>query len=404
MSGGATPSAAAAAAAASELLRLCSPLSASSPRRQSGARRPSSPATQSSSPSRPARSGSRPAPRAKKPRRPRPGIAPRAGVVTPDDAASGVAAPRVAAPCSISRSPTAGRPSRHAPFELRRHAGVVPVEQRQVALALVLEHAELGGHVAGVGRVAVEVVLGEVEEHGDTRPKALHVLHLERRHLGDDDRPRRRLAGDEGDGMADVAGDDHRETGARQDGAGQLGGRRLAVRAGDGDRRRVEEAIGELELAPDGHPARQRRPHDRALVGHPRALHQQVDALGKLRPRAEVEGDAGRAQLGRRRPELLLALGVERRDASRRPGGAPPGAPRRVPRSPAQGRRANGCRRGRSSHPLFVQRRLTDLGSPRRRCVLSRRAPQAGLPRAAARPGLATLRSWRSRWRSRCRP
>ena len=57
-------------------------------------------------------------------------------------------------------------PPAHAP---RRHlgdrAGIVAVEQRQLARLLVLEHAQLGGHVGPVAAVAVHVVLGEVQQH-----------------------------------------------------------------------------------------------------------------------------------------------------------------------------------------------------------------------------------------------
>ena len=96
----------------------------------------------------------------------------------------------------------------------------------------------------------VDVVLGEVEQHGDTRAEALDVFELEARQLGDDDRVAGDLAGHGGKGVADVAAHGHGQAGVAEDGAGELRGRRLAVGPGDADERVGQEARGELDLAP----------------------------------------------------------------------------------------------------------------------------------------------------------
>ena len=157
------------------------------------------------------------------------------------------------------------------------------------------------------------MVLGEVEEHGDTRAKALDVLDLELDTSATTIAPGGAWPGTRAMGWPTLPATATWRPAPRQDGAGQLGGRRLAVRAGDADRRRVEEAIGELELAPRRAPARASAARTtRALVGHPRALHQQVDALGQPRPRAEVEDATPAERSSAGVAPLLLALGVER--------------------------------------------------------------------------------------------
>ena len=114
---------------------------------------------------------------------------------------------------------------------------------------------QLGGDVGAVDAVPVKVVLRQVEEHGHGRPEAFDVLELEAGELGDDDRVLRDHARHRRQGVTDVAADRDGQTGVPEDGAGQLGGRRLAVGAGDADHGVAEEAAGELDLAPQRHAA-----------------------------------------------------------------------------------------------------------------------------------------------------
>ena len=78
---------------------------------------------------------------------------------------------------------------------------------RGVAFALVLEDPELRVAVGLERAVPVEVVGLEIEEHGDPRPKLVHVLELEAGDLADDDLVGLDLPVELGERAADVAGD-----------------------------------------------------------------------------------------------------------------------------------------------------------------------------------------------------
>ena len=83
--------------------------------------------------------------------------------------------------------------------------------------------------------------------------KRLDGLELEARHLDDADaaRRRRRRAHRLDQRHAQVAAHERRPPGRAQHLAGQRGGRRLAVGAGDRDERRRDEARRQLDLAGD---------------------------------------------------------------------------------------------------------------------------------------------------------
>ena len=243
MSGAATPSAAAAAAAASEFATLCSPFRARAPtgHNSSWPAPVSSHSTPCVTPASRARRRRRPAAQGRGRRPAAQGRRRRGGGV------------------GRSRSDTAKPPRRAAAGQAggdRRHgAGVVEVHQGEVGGRLVLEDAQLGVDVARVAAVPVDVVLGEVEQHGDVGPEALDVLELEARQLGHHDRLGVDPAGQVGQRPAHVAGHFDRAAGVAQDLAGELGRRGLAVGPGDGDPAVGQKARGELDLAPD----RQRR-------------------------------------------------------------------------------------------------------------------------------------------------
>ena len=98
------------------------------------------------------------------------------------------------------------------------------LEDSQLRVAVCLERA-----------VPVEVIGLQVEQHGDVAGQLVHVLELERRQLAD--HPFRRA--DRGQRRADVPGDRDVASGGAKDGAEELGGRRLPVRARHADEARA---------------------------------------------------------------------------------------------------------------------------------------------------------------------
>ena len=98
-----------------------------------------------------------------------------------------------------------------------------------------LEDAQLRVAVGLERAVPVEVVGLEVQQHRHLAGELVHVLELEARQLADDERPRLDLAVEVGQRAADVP-----RGRSVQDRAQQLGGRRLAVRAGHADEARLQ--------------------------------------------------------------------------------------------------------------------------------------------------------------------
>ena len=138
---------------------------------------------------------------------------------------------------------------------------------------------ELGGLVGVERPVAVEVVLGEVEQHAGVGGEEQRVLELERRHLGDHDRRLRQAGAEErGQRGADVARHHHRQARGAVQVADQLDRRRLPVRAGDDDRLVRHQPPAQLELAQHADPGLAGGGDDRRLRGHPRALDHGLDA------------------------------------------------------------------------------------------------------------------------------
>ena len=199
---------------------------------------------------------------------------------------------------ALAREPGTPRPAAQpAAVQLGERAVVVCVEERDVVRRLVLEHAQLGVGVVAIRAVPVDVVLAEVEQHGDTRAEGRDVFELEARQLGDDERVAGRLAGHGGKGVADIAAHRHGHARVAHDGADELGGRGLAVGPRDPDDRVGQKAEGELHLAPHRYAMRDRLAHDRALVWHARALDQQVGEGRQHGRLAEQHLYAGGGQL-----------------------------------------------------------------------------------------------------------
>ncbi len=176
-----------------------------------------------------------------------------------------------------------------------RVARLLPLEQPQLRVSVLLEAA-----------VPVEMVGLEVEQDADARPERVHVLELERGELEHEPGAVRRL--EPADRCADVAGDLDGYAAGTEDLADELGGRRLAVRAGDADdRARREEPRAQLDLAPHRESGRPRSADERRLAGHPRALHQHVGAIERgRRDLAQPDLGPGLGQLGRVQPLVAI--------------------------------------------------------------------------------------------------
>ena len=141
--------------------------------------------------------------------------------------------------------------------------------------------------------MTIEVFRFEVEQHGNARAQAVHVLELEARQLADDPCVLFERTVEARQRPADVAGDGDRRARRAEHRAQQLSGRRLAVRSCDPDDRVSKQAEAELDLAPDRNPARTRSRCERRLPGHARALDEQLDVVQQaflLSP--EVDFDA----------------------------------------------------------------------------------------------------------------
>ena len=138
----------------------------------------------------------------------------------------------------------------------------------------------------------VEVVGLEVQQHRDLAGELVHVLELEARQLADDERARLDLAVELGQRAADVP-----RRRRVEDRAEQLGGRRLAVRAGHADEPRLQQAVAELDLAPDRHASALGLGDERRLARDAGALDQHLDPVEQREVAVVAELAVGRGHL-----------------------------------------------------------------------------------------------------------
>ena len=181
------------------------------------------------------------------------------------------------------------------------------------------EHLELGGAIGVEGAVAVEVVLGEVEQHPGVGREALGVLELERRRLADDRRRLRQPAiGERGERRPDVAHDLRGQARRAVQVADQLDRGRLAVGAGDRDQLVGHEPPADLELPDHGQPRLARRDDDGRLRRHAGALDHRADRRRAARPRASRRGPRRRPPRAPRaaRPNRPRVAAGDRRAAA----------------------------------------------------------------------------------------
>ena len=141
----------------------------------------------------------------------------------------------------------------------------------------------------GEGWIVCELSSFQLEDVERFRPRVAVLLNLEPDHLdrhgsfeGYRAAKLRIFENQTADDTAVVPRDFDRVPGdgRAQHRAEELARRRLPVRPGDAeDRPFAEQAVGELDLAPDGDPAAASLGHERRLAGHPRALDEEADAV-----------------------------------------------------------------------------------------------------------------------------
>jgi hypothetical protein len=217
------------------------------------------------------------------------------------------------------------------------HRGIVAVEHGPVLARLRREEARLRVAIVGEARMAVEMVVGHVQEAADVRAEALDPLELEARHLGDADVPLGLEGRDER--RAEVPARERAPAGRREREADERRRRALAVRSGDPDDRTREPSRCDLDLARDRDPAPPRLDEDGRRARHAGARHDQRDVGEQLRAVvAEAELDARHvARLGadrRRRPRIAdpHALAARRQHARHRLPRAPEADDEHAPR------------------------------------------------------------------------
>ena len=125
-------------------------------------------------------------------------------------------------------------PGRRGPFGNRGAPVIVDAAQRGIARMLAGEHARLHGGVVLHGAMSIKVIRCQIGEDADLRVEPRHQVDLEGGQLQHIDAALHRLAQQE-HRLADIAADVHVEAGLLQHVADEGGGRRLAIRARDGD-------------------------------------------------------------------------------------------------------------------------------------------------------------------------
>ena len=128
---------------------------------------------------------------------------------------------------------------------------IVGIQHGPIGRLLLGKNARLRRRIFVDGRVAIEVVGREVEQHRDPRLERLRALELKTARLDDVDRLFRRGLDLRAQRQADVAADEDAVAAGLEHAAGQRRGRRLPFRPGDGDDAAAQPAGRELELARD---------------------------------------------------------------------------------------------------------------------------------------------------------
>ncbi len=155
-------------------------------------------------------------------------------------------------------------------------AGIVGVEDGPVRRLLPGKDARLCSGVFLDGRVPVEVIGREVQQHRDPWPERLRALQLKAARLDHVDGFVGRRFDLGAQRQPDVAADEDAVTTGFQHPAGQRRRRRLPFGAGDGDDPAAQPARGQLELAGDRHTRAPRRLDGGQLRRHAGTEHDQI--------------------------------------------------------------------------------------------------------------------------------
>src|SRR5208337_2239829 len=145
-----------------------------------------------------------------------------------------------------------------------------------VLRGLVMENPHLCRRIVGKGRVAVEVVLGDVEEDYRMRPEGLYGFELKAAYLGDHVPclPAAQHVIDQG--LSYVAAYKNMAEGLLEDAAEECGGGSLPVRAGNRDNGLLYEARSQLDLAHDPRPVAPRLLEKGVVARDPGTYHDQL--------------------------------------------------------------------------------------------------------------------------------
>ena len=184
--------------------------------------------------------------------------------------------------------------------------------------ARALEDAELRVAVRVERVVAIQVIRLHVEQNRDVARKRLDILEGEARQLDDERCIRVDFVGDLAQRRVLVPCERRAAAGVLEDRAEQPCRRRLPLRAGDPDDGvSVQEAVAELDLAPEGKCAGPRSGDRRRARRDPGALDDELDTLQQdFLLVAEADFDAGRGKPAR--VGVGRAVGGDDRDAAMR--------------------------------------------------------------------------------------
>ena len=207
----------------------------------------------------------------------------------------------------------AGEPC-HLRLQPLRHlaAGrIVVIEHGHVMCGLAVKDTPLHRDIDFHRAMADDMILGDIEYRAHMRVELADALALIAAHLGDSHVILFGYARRRGNRIADVSDDVRRASRRAKQLADQRRGRRLAVRAGDGDKRALCQPRAQLQFAHDLHTLRNRVLHKR--LGPRNAGADDHDVLPcnqAVRRLAERKRAFRRAQFIQRAAEFAFRLGI----------------------------------------------------------------------------------------------